>query len=352
MPTNSDGGVSPFERGIRNVHRRLDWNDLRSFLAVTHCGSIRKAAMDLKVGAATVSRAIDRLERTLGFKLFNRVPEGLRITDDGRGIIGEVERIDRAAIAIVRQARFHGAPRRGVVRLAIYEGLGNYWVIPQLIEFTNSNPLLTVELTCTTELTDVARLQSDISVQFYEPTNPDLVFVKLGRLHRHPFVSVEYERLHGVPKSVVEARKHRIILQASPQLPVDALQKQLGVDSLEGIVGIRTNSSTGVLYAIERGAGIGWLPTFCLAFGFRFVPVDLEAHTFVDIYLSYRPDVRESENHVAVIEWLRQIFDPVRYPCFSDAFIHPVDLVPMMSGAARMLGGRGYLAMDPTGQSD
>jgi DNA-binding transcriptional LysR family regulator len=319
------------------------------------CGSIRRAAIDVGVGAATVSRAIDRLETTLGFKLFNRVPEGLRITDDGRAILDDVERIDRAAVAIVRRARFRGAPLRGVVKVAISEGLGNYWVIPQLIEFTASNRLLTVELNCTTELMDIARLQSDIFVQFHRPTNPDLIVVKLGRLHRYPFVSVEYERLHGVPKNVVEARKHRIIQQMPPVPAVDALQKRLAVDTLEGIIGVRTNTSAGVLYAVERGAGIGWLPTYCLAFGARFVPVDLEVHLdlevhhFLDIYLAYHPDVRESENHLAVIEWLRQIFDPVRYPCFSDAFIHPVDLVPMMSGVARMLGGLGYLAVDPTG---
>ncbi len=352
MHINSHGGASLSEQDVRDVLRRLDWNDLRSFLAVAGRGSIRRAATDLGVGAATVSRSIDRLETTLGFKLFNRVPEGLRITDEGRAIISDVQGIDRATTAIVRRSRFRGALLRGVVRLAITEGLGNYWLLPQLIEFTASNRLLTVELSCTMEPTDVVRLQSDISVQFHKPTNPDQVVVKLGRLHTHPFVSVEYERLHGLPRNIVEARKHRIIQQVSPLLPVDALRKGLGVDSLEGIVGIRTNTSSGVLYAVERSAGIGLLPTYCLAFGGRFVPVDLEVRHFLDIYLTYHPDVRRSEHHKVMIDWIRQAFDPARYPCFSDAFIHPTDLVPMMLDTTRLLGGRGYLALDPSGQSN
>ena len=199
------------------------------------------------------------LRRRWDFKLFNRVPEGLRITDEGRAIISDVQGIDRATTAIVRRSRFRGALLRGVVRLAITEGLGNYWLLPQLIEFTASNRLLTVELSCTMEPTDVVRLQSDISVQFHKPTNCGSGRREVGRLHTHPFVSVEYERLHGLPRNIVEARKHRIIQQVSPLLPVDALRKGLGVDSLEGIVGIRTNTSSGVLYAVERSAGIGLL---------------------------------------------------------------------------------------------
>jgi len=35
----------------------------------------------------------------------------------------------------------------------------------------------------------------------------------------------------------------------------------LGLESLDSIVGISTNSSVAVLYAVERGAGIGFLPT-------------------------------------------------------------------------------------------
>ena len=351
MQLRVDGGASLSEQGVRDVLRRLDWNDLRHFLAVAELGSIRKAAGDLGIGGATISRSLDRLEGTLGFKLFNRLPEGLKLTDNGRAIMNDVQGIDRATVAIVRRSHLRGEPLRGVVRLAVTEGLGNYWLLPKLVEFTASNRLLTVELSCTMEPTDVARLQSDISVQFHRPTNPDLVVVKLGRLHTHAFASIEYERRNGIPRNIEDVRNHRIIQQVSPILPVDALQRGLRVASLEGIVGIRTNTSSGVLYAVERHAGIGWLPSYALAFGGRFVAVDLETHHFLDIYMTYHPDVRRSEHHMAVIEWVRRAFDPILYPCFGDEFIHPVDLIPLMSGATHMLGNRGYLAMDPSGQS-
>jgi len=72
-----------------------------------------------------------------------------------------------------------------------------------------------------------------------------------------------------------EAKFHRIIEQISPLLEQGAYERLLGVESVEGIVGVRTNTSSAVLYAVERGAGIGMLPNYALALGAKLVPIEL-----------------------------------------------------------------------------
>ena len=84
----------------------------------------------------------------------------------------------------------------------------------------------------------------------------------------------------------------------------------LGLKSLEGIVGIKTNSSIGVLYAIERGAGMGFLPTSSVALGAALVAVDLGVHHHADLWLTYHKEFRNSDRHKIVIDWLKKIFDP------------------------------------------
>jgi DNA-binding transcriptional LysR family regulator len=111
------------------------------------------------------------------------------------------------------------------------------------------------------EHADVARLECDIAIQLEPPTNPDLIVAKIGRLHIYPFVSEGYRKLYGVPASLSELKNHRIIKQNAPQVDDTAYARILGLTSLEGIVGIKTNSSISVLYAVERGAGMGFLPT-------------------------------------------------------------------------------------------
>ena len=124
------------------------------------------------------------------------------------------------------------------------------------------------------------------------------------------------------------------------------------VESLDGMVALRTNTSSAVLYAIERDAGIGWLPSYALVFGGRFVPVDIGVMHSLENLDDVSSHIRNSERHMVVVDLVAQIsFDARRFPCFREEFIHPLGLVPMMADVAENHGGRGFLAADPTGQS-
>jgi DNA-binding transcriptional LysR family regulator len=235
----------------------------------------------------------------------------------------------------------------GTVRVAVTEGPGNFWILPRLIDFQKTYRKITVDLRCAMEQADVARLESDIAIQLEPPTNPDLIVAKLGRLHIYPFVSKEYENLYGVPATLAELKNHRIIKQSAPQVDDGAYARVLGLKSLEGIVGIKTNSSVGVLYAVERGAGIGFLPTVSIALGAPLVAVDLGVSHHADLWLTYHKEFRNSDRHKIVIDWLKKIFDPKTYPCFKDEFIHPDDLVPLMAASRASFGLQGYVAAGP-----
>jgi DNA-binding transcriptional LysR family regulator len=54
----------------------LNWDDLRFFLAVSERGSISGAAKLLNVNHSTVLRRLASLEKKLGARLFDRLPDG------------------------------------------------------------------------------------------------------------------------------------------------------------------------------------------------------------------------------------------------------------------------------------
>ena len=351
MQREPKSGVSGSERGAADVVSELLWDDLRFFLGCAEQGSLRRAAERFKVSASTLARALDRLEKTVGYRLFVRFKEGLKLTDGGRLMLEEVRGMERATFSIARRSSVGRDRLKGTVRVSITEGLGTYWVLPQLLPFAQAHPLLTVDLHCTMDSINVARLEADISIQFIKPTDPDLYAVRLGMLHTFPFASQEYARRFGVPHSLEEARQHRFVQQVSPLLLDGAYERAFGVESLEGMIALRVNTSSSVLYAIERDFGIGWLPSYALVFGGRFVPVEIGITNSLEIWMTYHPDLRKSEPHLVVIELLRKLFDQRRYPCFRQDFIHPRDLVPMMPDVAETLAGRGFLAADPAGQS-
>jgi DNA-binding transcriptional LysR family regulator len=232
----------------------------------------------------------------------------------------------------------------GSVRVAVTEGPGLSWILPRLIDFQKTYRKIMVDLRCAMEQADVSRLEADISIQLARPTNPELIVTKLGRLHIYAFASEAYRDAYGLPKSLSELRNHRIVKQHGVQLDETGYARILGLESLEGIVGISTNSSVAVLYAIERGAGIGFLPTSVSALGAPLVAIDLGINYHMDLWLTYHKEFRNSDRHKIVIDWLKKIFDPKAYPCFGDQFIHPDDLAPLMAEQRRNFGLQGYAA--------
>ncbi|MGH6811302.1 MAG: LysR family transcriptional regulator [Methylocella sp.] len=347
MPENPRRGVAVARRQIADAFRSVSWEHLQLFLACADSGSFRRAGKRLAIDSATVVRRIDRLETAIGQRLFNRLNAGVTLTDDGKLLEADVRAMERCSLDIVRRTKILDERARGVVRVAITEGLGTYWLMPKLIEFQYANRLLTFELNCTMELPDVSRLQADISIQLKRPSNPDMIVTRLGRLHVFPFVAESYQRLFGVPTSLHDLRHHRLLQQFSSQLEATAFDEGLKLHNLQETVSIRTNASSALLYAVERGAGIGLLPTYALALGARLVPVEIGITHFYDIWVTYHPDLKNSERHMVVLGWLRRIFNPQIYPCFKDEFIHPVALIELMAETAAPVHGQGFIALEP-----
>ncbi len=324
------------------------WDDLRSFLVCARYKSFRNAAEVLGLTSTTLMRRIDRLEERIGCKLLLRDQSGLTLSEEGAAMIADVTEMERCAFNILRRASQSSSDPAGTVRVAVTEGPGNFWILPRLIDFQKTYRKITVDLRCAMEQADVARLETDIAIQLEPPTNPDLIVAKLGRLHIYPFVSEGYRNLYGVPASLSELKSHRIIKQSAPQVDDTAYARILGLTSLEGVVGIKTNSSIGVLYAVERGAGIGFLPSSSIALGAPLVAVDMDGFSHhADLWLTYHKEFRNSDRHKIVIDWIKKIFDPKAYPCFRDEFIHPNDLVPLMTGSRENFGLEGYAAAKP-----
>ncbi len=327
-------------------HGNVSWEDLRAFLLCTRHQSFRNAAEALGLTGTTLMRRIDRLEEELGCKLFLRGQSGLSLSDEGRALLFDVEQMERLSFNIFRRASV-STKTHGTVRVAMTEGPGNFWVLPRLIDFQKTYRKITVELRCAMEQADLSRLEADIAIQLERPTNPDQIVTRLGRLHIYTFASEEYRDAYGLPRSLAELKHHRIIKQHGAQLDETGYARLLGLESLEGIVAISTNSSVAALYAVERGAGLGFLPTPAIALGAPLVAVDLGVNYHMDLWLTYHKEFRNSERHKVVIDWLKAIFDPKLYPCFRDEFIHPNDLVPLMSEVRKNLGLQGFVAPKP-----
>ena len=304
---------------------RVSWDDLRVFLVVARTLSFRKAATALRTSTTTVLRRIDRLESTVEIRLFDRAPDGLVLTEDGRRVYQTAQDMERASHSL-RAHLDQDLNVRGIIRCSATEGLGTCWILPHLVQFSRTHPATVVDLRCAMEVADVMRTEADVAVQLARPTRPDAKSVRLGRLHVYGFASRQYVDTYGMPKSIDDIKQHRVIHQKAPQVEEDAFARMLKLESIEGIVGLRTSTSTALACAIELGLGIGPLPTYMAAFASDLVPVDIDVKYHVDIWMTCHPDARRARRVSLFMDWLKTIFDSKRYPWFSDKFIHPNEL--------------------------
>jgi DNA-binding transcriptional LysR family regulator len=304
---------------------RVSWDDLRVFVVVARTLSFRKAATQLRASSSTIVRRMERLEISLGFRLFDRLPDGVGLTTEGRSVYASALQMERASLSL-RAHLDQNLATRGMVRCAVTEGLGTMWIMPHLAQFSRTHPNTIVDLRCSMEIADVLRMEADVAVQVEKPDRPDVKSARLGRMHIYPFAAQRYIDTYGLPKSLADFRQHRIVYQNAPQVEEDAWRRVLELPSIEGIVALRTNASTALAAAIEFGIGIGPLPTYIVAIGTDLVPVDIGVRHQVDIWMTYHPDARTISRVSLFIDWLRTLFDPKLYPWFGDEFIHPREL--------------------------
>jgi DNA-binding transcriptional LysR family regulator len=334
-------------------HRILsDWDGVRVFLQVARHGSFRAAAEHMGQSVNALRRHVQELERQLGSPLMTRHVDGVRVTPEGAEVFAAAQRMELASFGLVRARERVDTAISGEVRLAITEGLGTFWLTPRLIDFQRTYPKLLIDMSCAMQSADVLRMEADASVQVTRPTSPDLKIIRVGRLHVMPFASKDYLDRYGVPKTVPDLLRHRIVLQIADQLTSQQEYDALfpGVPQ-PGFVAVRTNAGSAHYWTIAKGAGIGMLPSYAYAIGAQVVPLDIGLYRPVDIWLAYHPDAGRIPRVRRMLDWIIDSFDPKKFPWFGDSFIHPRDLPEQIEGEAmvNMFAGFGSTRVPPSG---
>jgi DNA-binding transcriptional LysR family regulator len=328
MPSMARRGVPPEEQPELPPKGRMpDWESVRIFLEVVRRGSFRSAAETLCLSINLLRRRIDELEHHFGATLLTRHVDGVRTTPEGDQIFAAAQEMELASFGLLRAGDRASPAIAGEVRLAVTEGIGTFWLAPRLVEFQRAHPQLLVDLRCAMRSADVLRLEAHAGVQLTKPTAPDLKIVRLGRLHSMPFASPSYIETYGMPKSREDMLNHRVVMQFADQTATKELLDQTfpGVPQV-GFVAMKNNVSTAHVWAVAKGAGIGWVPTYVHAIGGPMVPIDVDIRFQFDVWLTYHPGVGRIPRVRRMIDWIVSSFDPREFPWFRDEFVHPKDL--------------------------
>src|SRR6516164_1234493 len=102
--------------------RAMDWDDVRVFLAVAREGSMRAAGRALGLSQPTIARRLAAFETTSGGPaLFDRLPEGLRLSAAGAQLVPAAESVEQAMLSLARRRAAASPVLSGTVRVSTGE---------------------------------------------------------------------------------------------------------------------------------------------------------------------------------------------------------------------------------------
>ncbi len=123
-------------------------NDTRltAFAAVAESGGFTKGAEKLLVSQPAVSLQVAELESSLGVKLFDRLPRGIRLTTAGELLLGYAQRISRLHRDAEQSVRDLLGLQSGRLTIGASLTIGSYLMPKVICEFYRAHPAIEISM--------------------------------------------------------------------------------------------------------------------------------------------------------------------------------------------------------------
>lgn len=120
----------------------------RIFYTVANTGNISKAAKELYISQPAISKSIQKLEESVGCKLFSRSSRGVVLTDEGKLLYEHVsEAFETLTMGEEKLKRSIGLGV-GHLKIGVSSTLCKYLLLPYLKEFIRQNPHISISISC------------------------------------------------------------------------------------------------------------------------------------------------------------------------------------------------------------
>jgi DNA-binding transcriptional LysR family regulator len=159
---------------------KLSSSDLEVVLALVRAKTLAEAGGRLSVDASTVFRSLQRIEKGLGQRLFERSRAGYQPLELAQVLAGHGEQLEVELESARSAAQASPQQVSGSVRVTTTDTILHALVAPALKSLQASHPLLTYELHAGNELASLTRRDADIAVRATRRPPPHLVGKHVG----------------------------------------------------------------------------------------------------------------------------------------------------------------------------
>jgi DNA-binding transcriptional LysR family regulator len=242
-----------------------DLEGLAIFAKVAESRSFARAAAELRLSKATISKAVSRVEARLATRLINRTSRRFALTDAGRELAARAAHILAEGEAAENDAVAQATSPRGLIRLTVPLSFGLLQVAPLLPEFLADNPEVSIDLHLSDERVDIIGDGFDAGVRIAVVPGSAVVARRLCNMPRHLVGSSDYLNRCGRPKHPLHLAQHRCLTYSlTVATEVWHFTKGAKTASVQPSGPLRVNNGDAMMPALLAGTGLGILPEFFL----------------------------------------------------------------------------------------
>ena len=235
----------------------MDWNLIKTFLAVAETGTLLAAAETLRLSQPTVGRHIDELEAATGLTLFIRGRRGMTLTEAGLSLLDDARSMAKEADHFLLRASGRASEASGPVRITASDIVANYLLPPILVALKDAEPGIDIELAPSNAVANLLARDADIAIRMTRPVQNDLIAVKLNELAMGVYAHEGYLARTGVPETVEDLAGHRLVGYDRDMLILNGM-KALGIEGDRSLFTFRTDDQVAYWELVKAGAGVGF----------------------------------------------------------------------------------------------
>jgi len=246
----------------------MNLQSLRTFLIAGETESLSAAAEELLYAQSTVTTQIKQLEAEWGVKLFRKEGRGVRLTPEGRAILGKVRAVVRhleSLEQIVTGVEEGGA---GHLRIGAMEPAGSWKVAPLLAEFTRNRPQLQLNLETGSSYSISERMENheiEIAIAHQPRFDAKLVFEPLFVERNGILMHEDHPLAQKEQIFLDDLRDVRLIFQDTPW-PYSGINDNDLVNYGRDypFANIELCGIPAMTAFVQAGIGVAVLPEYCL----------------------------------------------------------------------------------------
>ncbi|RCS56532.1 LysR family transcriptional regulator [Parvibium lacunae] len=191
----------------------MNWvHDLQFFAVLTQAGSLTKAAVELSLTPAAVSKRLAALEARVGLRLVNRSTRRMSLTAEGELLLSRAQQILSDLDELDGLIGAQQIEPRGLLKVGATFGFGRRYIAPAIERYTQRYPAVQVQLELTDNPIDLSERGFDLVIRLDKLPQSQLIARKIAPNRRFIVAAPSYLTAHGQPQNIAELAQHNCLV--------------------------------------------------------------------------------------------------------------------------------------------